>query len=441
MKKNILKIFTIVLLFGFTFTLSSCDFHFEKLFESSNDKEKTDSNDSDKDKANTGSTEDENVNTGNTEENKDDSTDKTDNSEEEKTEDDVVQPISDKIQEIIEEIEEEIVVSDPTDNEKTNIDELKIKDYLLDYTKDYGYINLLNDENGYDMQKIYVEAYNLAKDVLTSANDYETTTLNVTVTNPDGTKTTEKQEYVVLPAIKFNTSDYSSSMNANIAASAVMEMIYDNPLFYFLDTGYLTPKSGDSIQLTLVKEYRTADARSAINNKILAMLDDFESNNDFTDSTNYDKYEAINKYIMNKIEYAYESDGVTPADDYWAHNIEGLVNSTYSKGVCECYAKSFKLIADQLELETIMATGMAQSNDGSSGGHAWNFVKLDEKWYGMDVTWNDGSVGEFNKNGKYFLKGKSFLSDHASYNSSVYGISYRVDSPTLAEHSYNSILF
>ncbi len=40
MKKNILKIFTIVLLFGFTFTLSSCDFHFEKLFESSNDKEK-----------------------------------------------------------------------------------------------------------------------------------------------------------------------------------------------------------------------------------------------------------------------------------------------------------------------------------------------------------------------------------------------------------------
>lgn len=438
MKKNILKIFTIVLLFGFTFTLSSCDFHFEKLFESSNDKEKTDSNDSDKDKANTGSTEDENVNTGNTEENKDDSTDKTDNSEEEKTEDDVVQPISDKIQEIIEEIEEEIVVSDPTDNEKTNIDELKIKDYLLDYTKDYGYINLLNDENGYDMQKIYVEAYNLAKDVLTSANDYETKEINVTVTNPDGTKTTEKQEYVILPAIKFNTSDYSSSMNANIAASAVMEMIYDNPLFYFLNTGYLS--SQDSIQLTLVKEYRTADARSAINNKILAMLDDFESNNDFTDSTNYDKYEAINKYIMNKIQYAYEADGVTPADDYWAHNIEGLVNSTYSKGVCECYAKSFKLIADQLDLETIMATGMAQSN-GSSGGHAWNYVKLDEKWYGMDVTWNDGSVGEFNKNGKYFLNGKKFLSDHASYNSSVYGISYRVDSPTLAEHSYNSILF
>ena len=143
---------------------------------------------------------------------------------------------------------------------------------------------------------------------------------------------------------------------------------------------------------------------------------------------------------MDKIEYAYEDDNTTPSSAYWAHNIEGLVNTTYSKGVCECYAKNFKLICDTVGLETTLATGIANAG-GSSGGHAWNYAKLDDKWYAMDVTWNDNSVSPIHKNGDYFLKGKSISGDHFPYNSDNYGIQYRVNMPPLSDNSYNHILF
>ena len=311
-------------------------------------------------------------------------------------------------------------------------------DDLLDYTQDYGYKALAYDTNGADMQRLYVEAYNLAKEVLTSATNYDSKEINVTITDSNGTTSTVKEQYVLLPAIKFKTSEYSSNMNASIAASAVMEMIYDNPLFYYLNTGYLT--SSDSIQMIITYEYRTADARTKVNNQILSMISDINTNYLSSTSSDYDKYESINKYIMDKIEYAYEDDNTTPSSAYWAHNIEGLVNNTYSKGVCECYAKNFKLICDTVGLETILATGIANTG-GSSGGHAWNYAKVDDKWYGMDVTWNDSSASLIHKNGDYFLKGKSISGDHTPYNSNTYGISYRVDMPTLSDNSYNHILF
>lgn len=430
---KIKKLIFSIMFLGLIISLSSCDFHFEKLFSSDDTKETTDNKE--KEENNTG-----NETTDNKEKEPENTGTGTEGNEGNTTDDNTSQPIGDKINEIIGNIENEIIVDNPTDNEKTNEEELKIKDYLLNYTQDYGYQALANDPQGHgsDLQKIYVEAYNLAKEVLTSATNYESQEINVTITDSNGTTSTVKEQYVLLPAIKFKTSEYSSNMNTSIAASAVMEMIYDNPLFYYLNTGYLT--SSDSIQMIITYEYRTADARTKVNNQILSMISDINTNYLSSTSSDYDKYESINKYIMDKIEYAYEDDNTTPSSAYWAHNIEGLVNTTYSKGVCECYAKNFKLICDTVGLETTLATGIANAG-GSSGGHAWNYAKLDDKWYAMDVTWNDSSASPIHKNGNYFLKGNSISSDHTPYNSNTYGISYRVDMPTLSENSYNHILF
>lgn len=429
---KIKKLIFSIMFLGLIISLSSCDFHFEKLFSSDDTKETTDNKE--KEENNTG-----NETTDNKEKEPENTGTGTEGNEGNTTDDNTSQPIGDKINEIIGNIENEIIVDNPTDNEKTNEEELKIKDYLLNYTQDYGYQALANDPQGHgsDLQKIYVEAYNLAKEVLTSATNYDSKEINVTITDSNGTTSTVKEQYVLLPAIKFKTSEYSSNMNASIAASAVMEMIYDNPLFYYLNTGYLT--SSDSIQMIITYEYRTADARTKVNNQILSMISDINTNYLSSTSSDYDKYESINKYIMDKISYAYEDDNTTPSSAYWAHNIEGLVNTTYSKGVCECYAKNFKLICDTVGLETTLATGIANAG-GSSGGHAWNYAKLDDKWYAMDVTWNDSSASP-HKNGDYFLKGKSISGDHTPYNSNTYGISYRVDMPTLSENSYNHILF
>lgn len=74
----------------------------------------------------------------------------------------------------------------------------------------------------------------------------------------------------------------------------------------------------------------------------------------------------------------------------------GLVDNT---GVCEAYAKSFKLIAEQLGYPTILVVGTARRERGGklyTEPHMWNYVQIDGEWYAVDVTWSDkGTSTEF----------------------------------------------
>ena len=59
--------------------------------------------------------------------------------------------------------------------------------------------------------------------------------------------------------------------------------------------------------------------------------------------------------------------------------------------VCEGYARAFKVLCDKLNIPCILAHGEAKSNPSDEGGrHMWNEVGMDDdKWYAVDVTWND----------------------------------------------------
>ena len=395
MKKGLLKIITSILFLGLIITLSSCDIHFENLFSSNSATSTKDGTeivekDDDKNKT-TGDNSTSGTNTGNNQ---------TDG-------------------------------NTSTNVEKTDEEELKIKDLILDYQHDYGYLKLGEIETyGEDLQTIYEEAFNQAKIVLTSANDYEKTTKTV---NENGS-TVEKQ-YYLLPEIKINNSNIksSSSFTIKMAISAVMEMIYDNPLFYFLSPGYLN--SSDTVYLMLIDEYATASARTVMNNSILSVVSDYKTNNNYT--SDYQKINSVNKYIMKKLVYAKDGSG-KPEDSYWAHNLEGFVNPIYNKGVCECYAKACSLLMKVVGVESILVTGTATSG-GSTAGHAWNYVKIDNKWYGLDVTWNDNDLPDVNK-GDYFLVGSNKMNtDHTPSSSSVYSSSFRVEAPTLSTTAYSII--
>lgn len=65
-------------------------------------------------------------------------------------------------------------------------------------------------------------------------------------------------------------------------------------------------------------------------------------------------------------------------------------------GVCEEYAQSFKKIADLLGIEAEVIKGYVRSTSNDIGriprttNHAWNAVKLDNKWIILDATWAAG---------------------------------------------------
>jgi hypothetical protein len=61
------------------------------------------------------------------------------------------------------------------------------------------------------------------------------------------------------------------------------------------------------------------------------------------------------------------------------------------KPVCEGYASAFKLVCDELGIPCIKVCGEAW------GPHAWNQVQLDGKWYAVDVTFDDPTMGDDTK--------------------------------------------
>lgn len=79
----------------------------------------------------------------------------------------------------------------------------------------------------------------------------------------------------------------------------------------------------------------------------------------------------VNDYMCDVYEYDYD----LVNDDLYSMIY-------YQKGTCQGYTKLFKAIMDNLGIECSFS-----SSDQIA--HVWNIVKVDGKWYHIDVTWND----------------------------------------------------
>ena len=109
--------------------------------------------------------------------------------------------------------------------------------------------------------------------------------------------------------------------------------------------------------------------------------------------SDFDKVKAINDYMLKNVSYDMENykNNTIPAASYTA-----LGALEKKVAVCAGYAKMFRLLATTAGLECTYVTG-----DTPYGYHAWNQVKVDGKWYNIDVTWNDPDC-EKDENGHYY---------------------------------------
>lgn len=120
--------------------------------------------------------------------------------------------------------------------------------------------------------------------------------------------------------------------------------------------------------------------------------------------SDYAKVYAINEWIKKNVSYDYSLRKTTSYD--------ALVSK---KANCNGYAMLFNRLAKEANLESYAVLGRANNDN-----HVWNVVKVDGKWYYMDVTWNDS----LNSN-KYFLLGSnSFNKDHKPFSYLPVKISY-----------------
>lgn len=124
------------------------------------------------------------------------------------------------------------------------------------------------------------------------------------------------------------------------------------------------------------------------------LVQDAVSQIDTAGKSQYDLVCAVNDYLCDTVYYP-------PNEPY-----EPVTHTAYGAladgcAVCEGYSCAAKLMLNALGIGADIEVGTCI--DG--GGHAWNLVKVDDAWYQMDVTWNDGS----NAREEYLLVTDDFM--------------------------------
>lgn len=171
---------------------------------------------------------------------------------------------------------------------------------------------------------------------------------------------------------------------------------YDNPQFLELGSGYkyayIIPggkTEKDKIITTVTIDYgrKSSDIKQA----------DFDSvtqgvlSKARAQSTDYDKLKYVHDWIVNNTVYTIDNSlCISEAD--------GPV--LYKKALCEGYSKAFMYYAQSMGFDCVCVMG-----SGNGGMHMWNKVKLNGKWYNVDVTWDDPitNTGEQVLRHDYFL--------------------------------------
>lgn len=133
-----------------------------------------------------------------------------------------------------------------------------------------------------------------------------------------------------------------------------------------------------------------------------------------SNSTDLDKALYIHDYLCSNAEYS--------DFGYDAYNSAGIIY--YGKGVCQSYAFAYSYLMNLLGIDCLVTKS-------DSMFHAWNIIKIGEKYYHVDPTFNDalpdmlGNVGH-----EYFLLSDSAIKkkNHDGWDTKIKCSSTKYDS-------------
>jgi len=153
--------------------------------------------------------------------------------------------------------------------------------------------------------------------------------------------------------------------------------------------------SGSTATLTFSAEYRsTLTQEKTLDTKIASVLKALK----LEKASDYKKVKVIHDYIIKRVSYD------KTLKKHTAYN--ALINKS---SVCEGYAlAAYRMFTDAgIDCRIISGTG-------GGGLHGWNIVKVDGKWYNIDLTWDDPMTtsGEQVLRYGYFLKNTKDFTDH-----------------------------
>ena len=110
-----------------------------------------------------------------------------------------------------------------------------------------------------------------------------------------------------------------------------------------------------------------------------------------SDSTDVQKVRLVNEYLSRYTNYDIKTYKQYMQDSKSIKDFKPFTPYDVGNGgvaVCEGYAKAANVILNELGVKTRVVTSSIQN-------HAWNIVQIGDKWYNLDVTWNDEDGGNY----------------------------------------------
>ncbi len=157
------------------------------------------------------------------------------------------------------------------------------------------------------------------------------------------------------------------------------------------DTIKTTYTSNGMITVDIIKTY-TNDQIELLNNKVTEII----NKNITSKMSQKDQIKAIHDYIINNTKYNDNKQNKKISNTAYGVLFNGI-------GMCGGYSDTMALFLHQLNINNFKI---------SNSVHVWNYVQLNEKWYHLDLTWDDPVTNNGTDTIKYYY----YLIDEAKLN-------------------------
>lgn len=171
------------------------------------------------------------------------------------------------------------------------------------------------------------------------------------------------------------------STNEENYVQVYLSVAYDYPEFYWLtDEEAMT----DGINFLDLEEPTYPSDLSLVNNQlekqVTSILEQAPTGSD------YEKVKYFYEVIIQQTEYDIEAFKNKRLN--WRS--QGILSVLLDKkSVCAGYSRTFQYLCKKAGIDCIYVSGVAKGSSGEEIGHAWNLVKINGQYYGVDTTWGD----------------------------------------------------
>lgn len=158
---------------------------------------------------------------------------------------------------------------------------------------------------------------------------------------------------------------------------------YTHPQYYFLRSSirYSIGSEYITISFNIYDAFLDGQNRKKATSKINKVLKTWIETINKCD-TEEKKIKTIHDLICNKVDYNYAAlEGNTFENDQTMFHQSAYSVFCLNKTVCAGYTLAFAWLCNAAGIEAYGVTSL---------GHAWNKVKVNDNWYNMDCTFNDG---------------------------------------------------